>query len=96
MLKMSNKEVNKLVNFVDKEFTYDWRYIQAEGKERKYVSEDDVFVGKNYDTDVRVSISKSAYGTYVHIMKFTKTIYSGYLHSFKEVKTFKAMICCLG
>lgn len=92
---LSKKEINKLVGFVDRYFTYDWRYIQSEGKKAEE-REDVLFKAMDYERDAYVSIRKSVYGTYVCIIKGQETLYSEIFHSFGEIKQFKIMIKCLG
>lgn len=91
----SRKEVNKLISFVDKNFTYDWRYIQSEGRKAEE-REDVLFKALDYDRDTYVSIRESVYGTYVCIIKDTEVLYAEILHTFGEMKQFKIMIKCLG
>ena len=94
---LSKKETNKLINFVDRYFTYDWRFIQSEGKKAAhYVSKDVLFTGHDYERHAYVSIDKGKFGTYVYICLDGDVLYSGYLKTFKEMKAFKAMIRCLG
>lgn len=90
-MRLTKKELNKFVSFVDKEFSYDNRKIKREDKTSFFD-----FFGINYDTDTIVSIHNDKIGLYVSIKRNKKIIEQKFIKSFNELNVFKKMIKCLG
>lgn len=91
-MKFSRTFTNKLVSYVDRYFTYDYRRLKREGETE--LSFD--FIGYNFDAKTSVLISREKYGMYVVIHKDDTDIKRGFLTTYKEVADFKRMIRCLG
>ena len=87
MFKLTRKQTNKLVNFVDKNFSYDWRSMKREGDNIPLA-----FVAKDNERKLLVSLS---YDGWYHIQKDGIDVTRGFFSSFKEVTSFKAMILLL-
>ena len=91
MMKLTKKELNKLVSFIDKEFSYDSRKIKREDKTSFFD-----FFALNYDTNTIVSIDNDKIGLYVSLKRNNKIIEQKFIKNFNELNTFKKMIRCLG
>lgn len=90
VMKLTKKELNKLVSFIDKEFSYDRRKIKREDKTSLFD-----FFALNYDTNTIVSIDNDV-RLYVSIKRNNKIIEQKFIKNFNELNTFKKMIKCLG
>lgn len=91
MMKLTKKELNKLVSFIDKEFSYDSRKIKREDETSFFD-----FFALNYDTNTIVSINNDKIGLYVSLKRNKKIIEQKFIKNFNELNTFKKMIRCLG
>ena len=90
-LKMSKKDQNKLISFVDRYFTYDTRTLKREKADAHFD-----FFGINYETNTTVVVDCIKTGIYVAIKQNNQYIHVGFIGSFKELSQFKKMIRCLG
>ena len=90
-MKLTKKELNKLVSFIDKEFSYDSRKIKREDETSVFD-----FFGINYDTDTIVSVHNDKIGLYISIKRNKKVIEQKFIKSFNELNVLKKMIKCLG
>lgn len=90
-MKLTKKELNKLVSFIDKEFSYDGRKIKREDKTSFFD-----FFAINYDTNTIVSIDNDKIGLYVSLKRNNKIIEQKFIKNFNELNTFKKMIKCIG
>lgn len=91
LLKMSKKDQNKLISFVDRYFTYDTRTLKREKADAHFD-----FFGINYETNTIVVVDCIKTGIYVAIKQNNQYIHVGFIGSFKELSQFKKMIRCLG
>jgi hypothetical protein len=89
--KISNKDKNKLVSFVDRHFTYDSRKLKRENADTAFD-----FFGINYDTNTIIVVDCSKTTVYTAIKQKNKYIHKGFICSFNELSQFKKMIRCLG
>lgn len=88
--KISNKDTNKLVSFVDRYFTYDTRKLKRENADTAFD-----FFGINYDTHTIVVVARSKTTIYTAIKRNDQYIHKGFIGSFNELSQFKKMIRCL-
>ena len=90
-MRLSKKQRNELVSFVDKEFTYDTRRLRREG---------DLlfdFFGVDIDRNIIVCIDYyTSIGLYVSITRGDTIIERKFIKTFNELNTFKKMIKCIG
>ena len=91
MMKLTKKEKNKFISFVDRNFSYDTRHMKREDSSSFFD-----FFGLNYDTDTIVSIHNDKIGLYVSIKRNKKIIEQKFIKNFNELNMFKKMIRCLG
>ena len=91
VMKFSKKEVNKLVSFVDKEFSYDWRKLKREQETMLFD-----FIGKDIARNIVVCIENDLTGLYVRITRNDRVIERKYLRSFQDINQFKKLILCIG
>ena len=90
-MKFGKTYTNKLVSFVDRYFTYDYKEMRRENTGKIFD-----FYAREYDTDTSVVVDKWALGIYVCIRRDGKEIISKTLRTYKEIADFKRMIRCLG
>ena len=90
-MKFGTTFTNKLVSYVDRYFTYDYREMRRENTSGIFD-----FYAREYDTDTSVVIDKWALGIYVCIRRNGKEIIGKTLRTYKEIADFKRMIRCLG
>ena len=88
-MKFSKKFTNKLVSYVDRYFTYDYRTMRREDKENLF----DFYA---HGESTTVVIDRCPTGLYICIKKYKKYIYKTIAKSFAEINNFKHMILCLG
>ena len=89
--KISKKDKNKLISFVDRYFTYDTRSLKREKADTAFD-----FFGINYDTNTIVVVNCSKTTVYTAIKQNNKYIHQEFICSFNELSQFKKMIRCLG
>lgn len=89
--KMSNKDKNKFISFIDRYFTYDTRTLKREKADAAFD-----FFGINYDTDTTVVVDCSKTTVYTAIKRNNQYIHKGFIENFSELSQFKKMIRCLG
>lgn len=90
-MKFGKTYTNKLISFVDRYFTYDYKEMRRENTGKIFD-----FYAREYDTDTSVVVDKWALGIYVSIRRDGKEIIGKTLCTYKEVADFKRMIRCLG
>ena len=93
-MKITKTQTNKLVSFVDRYFTYDWRIL---GREEPNENFD--FLATSYDDDHKtvVAIDRlDSQNLYLSIRKDDKYVLARIARSYKDIETFKKMVRCLG
>lgn len=91
--KLSNKDTNKLVSFVDRYFTWDWRHMRREGETVLC----DLIVLRKDDDGIKTTVYINTHKyTYLSIEKDGQKVYEKIITSFADVNIFKKMIICLG
>ena len=88
-MKFSRNVTNKLISYVDKYFTYDYRAMRVEDKNNLF----DFYAHRAGTT---VVIDRCPTGIYISIKKDERYICKNIAKSFAEIKNFKHMILCLG
>ena len=86
-MKLSRKELNKLHNYVEKTFTWD------------YNSPFDHISGyflRDTDRDINISLSSFSTGSKLQIKKKDAYVFDKWIRSFEDVGIFKAMIKGIG
>ena len=93
-LKVSKTNTNKLVSYVDRYFTYDYRTLKREGDTVLFD-----FYGVRVEDGVRtvVIIDRIKHGhVFVSIRKNDTSIHNGFINSYNDIDIFKRMVRCLG
>ena len=88
-MKFSKNVTNKLISYVDRNFTYDYRAMRVEDKNNLF----DFYAHRSGTT---VVIDRCPTGLYICIKKDNRYICKNIAKSFAEIKNFKHMILCLG
>lgn len=88
-MKFSKNVTNKLISYVDRYFTYDYRTMRREDNDSSF----DFYAHTESTT---VVIDRCTMGIYMCIKKDSKYIYRTIAKSFADIKNFKRMILCLG
>lgn len=94
MKKIPMSITNRLVSYVDRHFTYDWRTLKRENQQEWF----DFFgVREEGNHKIVVAIDRMNRGVlWVSIRKNDTYIYSRIVKSYKDIDNFKAMVRCLG
>lgn len=88
-MKFSKKFTNKVVSYVDRYFTYDYREMRREDTNSSF----DFYA---HGEGTTVVIDRCPTGLYICIKKDERYIYKTIAKSFADIKNFKRMILCLG
>ena len=88
-MKFSKNVTNKIISYVDRNFTYDYRTMRRE-------EENSLFDFYAYRSGATVVIDRCPTGLYISIKKDNRYICKNIAKSFAEIKNFKHMILCLG
>jgi hypothetical protein len=90
-MKFGKTYTNKLVSFVDRQFTYESKGMKREGTNTYFE-----FAGYDFERRVSVHIKRNSCGIFVQVRKDGKNVICEILHTYSEVENFKRMIRCLG
>lgn len=93
-LKVSRTNTNRLVSYVDRYFTWDWRAMKREDPPAWHE-----FFGVRQDDErkIIVVVDRMKNGVlWVSIRENDTYIHSGFIKSFKDIDIFKRMVRCLG
>ena len=93
-MKFSRTFTNKLISYVDRYFTYDWRTMKREGTDSLFD-----FYGVNEDDGVKTVVVVDRLSPcllWVSISKNDTHIHSAFLKSYDDISSFKKMVKCLG
>lgn len=91
-MKLTKKELNKLVSFIDKEFSSDWRELKREDETSTFD-----FFGRNKERDINICVNYSSeMGLYVSITRKNRVIECKYIETMHEINQFKKLIFCIG
>ena len=91
-MKLTKKELNKLVSFIDKEFSHDMRKLKREDETSLFD-----FFGRNKERDTTICVDfSSEMGLYVSITRKNRVIERKYLKTMHEINQFKKLIFCIG
>ena len=94
MFKLTVKDTNKLLSYVDKNFTYDWKRMKREGINTTF---DFLGLCKDENREKQVAIERlSAKAIYLAIKINNVYVYQKIAKDYEEIKVFKSMILCLG
>ena len=88
-MKFSKNFTNKVISYVDRYFTYDYRTMRVE-------DENSLFDFYAHRTGITVVIDRCPTGIYTCIKKDNRYICKNIAKSFAEIKNFKRMVFCLG
>ena len=94
MQKISQTTTNRLVSYVDRYFTWDWRTMKREDPTEWF----EFFgVRKDDERKIVVTVDRMKRGVlWVSIRENDAYIHSGFIKSYKDISTFKRMVRCLG
>ena len=91
-MKLTKKELNKLVSFIDKEFSHDMRTLKREDETSPFD-----FFGRNKERDITICVDfSSEMGLYVSITRRNRVIERKYLKTMHEINQFQKLIFCIG